>query len=393
MAAMTTGADHTGGTDGAETAALRSLLRSAPLFDGHNDLLWELREQAGGDFGRLDIARPAPSLQTDLPRLRAGGVGAQFWSVYVPDSLSPEAAAVATFGQIDAAHAMFRRYHDDLEPALTADDVERVVRSGRIASMIGVEGGHCIAGSPAVLRAMHALGARYLTLTHNHNNAWADSATDTPEHGGLTPFGVGIVAELNDLGMLVDLSHVSAATMNAALDATRAPVVFSHSSARALCDHPRNVPDDVLGRLPANGGVCMVTVVPGFVSQPIADVWLADNAEEARLRARFPDRTDLVAEHLAAWRAAHPYPPATVSQVADHVDHVREVAGLDHIGIGGDYDGTPVQTAGLEDVSCYPRLFEELRRRGYADGELRRIAGLNVLRALRGAEREAVGPR
>jgi membrane dipeptidase len=321
--------------------------------------------------------------------LRAGAVGAQFWSVYVPDDTTPELAAIATFGQIDAARTMFKKYASDLEPALTADDVERAVAAGRIASMIGMEGGHCIAGSLAVLRSMYLLGARYLTLTHNRTTSWADSATDEARHGGLTPFGVGVVNELNDLGMLVDLSHVAPATMHAALDATRTSVVFSHSSARAVCDHPRNVPDDVLRRLAVNGGVCMVTTVPGFVSQLIADVWLAEKDEKGRLRSQYPDDPGEAGRRVDAWREAHPFPPATVAQVADHFDHVRGVAGIDHLGIGGDYDGVGVQPVGLEDVSCYPRLFEELRRRGYSDHDLRRIAGLNVLRVMRDAEQAA----
>ncbi len=374
---------------GETIASIESVLESAPLIDGHNDLLWALREKVAYDFDALDIAGPVPELHTDLPRLRAGRVGAQFWSVYVRDNTTPELAAIATLEQIDAAHTMFKKYASDLEPALTADDVERAVNAGKIASLIGMEGGHCIAGSLAVLRSMHLLGARYLTLTHNKTTSWADSATDEPRHGGLTPFGVSVVNELNGLGMLVDLSHVAPATMHAALDATRTSVVFSHSSARAVCDHPRNVPDDVLRRLADNGGVCMVTTVPGFVSQPIADVWLAEKDEKERLRSQYPDDAAEVDRGLAEWREAHPFPQATVSQVADHFDHVREVAGIDHVGIGGDYDGVGVQPVGLEDVSCYPRLFEELRRRGYSDDELRRIAGLNLLRVMRDAEHAA----
>jgi membrane dipeptidase len=370
-------------------AEMVELLRAAPLFDGHNDLLWQLRVQAGYDFDRLDIAADVPTLQTDLPRIRAGGLGAQFWSVYVPSTLTPEAAVVATLEQIDAAHRLCCRYPDDLELALVADDVRRIATSGRIASMIGMEGGHSIGDSLGVLRMMYALGARYMTLTHNDNTSWADSGTDTPRHGGLTDFGLQVVHEMNRLGMVVDLSHTSVDTMDAALSASAAPVIFSHSSARALCDHPRNVPDHVLARLVDNGGVCMVTMVPGFVSQDIADIWLAQDGEERRLRAELGDDPERITARITEWQARHPLPAATVSQVADHIDHVRDVAGVDHIGIGGDYDGCPVQPVGLEDVSTYPRLFTELRSRGYSDGDLMRIAGHNVLRVLRAVEETA----
>ena len=372
-----------------EEQDLAQLLRAAPLVDGHNDLLWQLRTQVDYDFDRLDIATDVPTLQTDLPRLRAGGLGAQFWSVYVPSTLTGGTAVVATLEQIDAAHRLIRRYPADLELAVTAADVTRIAATGRIASMIGMEGGHSIGDSLGVLRMMYALGARYLTLTHNHNTSWADSATDVPRHGGLTDFGVQVVRELNRVGMLVDLSHTAVTTMEAAMAASTAPVIFSHSNARALCDHPRNVPDHVLARLTTNGGVCMVTMVPGFVSQPIADVWLAQDREERRLHTELDGDTARIAAGVAEWQAEHPVPVATVAQVADHVDHVREVAGIDHIGIGGDYDGCPSQPEGLEDVSSYPRLFAELRRRGYNDPDLRRIAGRNVLRVLDAAEATA----
>src|SRR5919202_2124284 len=270
---------------------LVELLRAAPLVDGHNDLLWQLRLQAAYDLDRIDIAGPCPTLHTDLPRLRVGGLGAQLWSVYVPSDLPGHEAVTATLEQLDGVHRLLARYPRDLGLAGTAGDVRRVADSGRIASMAGIEGGHCIGGSLGVLRVMHALGARYMTLTHNHTTSWADSATDEARHGGLTAFGVQVVHEMNRLGMLVDLSHVAPATMRAALAATRAPVVFSHSSARALCDHPRNVPDDVLAQLAVNGGVCMVTFVPHFVSPPIAATrlelaaleraWLAEYAGDA----------------------------------------------------------------------------------------------------------------
>ena len=368
---------------------LRAFLASAPLLDGHNDLLWELRCQAGYDLDRLDIRQAVPSLQTDLPRLRAGGVGAQFWSVYAPSDLPGDAAVLTTLEQLDAWRAVLERYPDRLQKALGADDVERAVRGGRIASLAGMEGGHCIGGSLGALRAFYALGARYLTLTHNDNTSWADSATDEPRHHGLSPFGEDVVAEMNRIGMAVDLSHVAVTTMHATLGVTRAPVLFSHSSARALCDHPRNVPDDVLGRLHGNGGVCMVTFVPGFVSQPIADLWREAAALEQGWIAQLPDDRQEVTRRVRAWRAAHPYPPATLQQVADHIDHVRDVAGVAHVGIGGDFDGCPEMPVGLHDVSCYPALFAELRRRHWNRGDLRALAGGNALRVLRAVRQVA----
>ncbi|MEP6760086.1 MAG: dipeptidase [Sporichthyaceae bacterium] len=368
---------------------LHDVLSGAPLVDGHNDLLWELRTKAAYDFGRLDISGSVPSLMTDLPRLRAGGVGAQFWSVYVPSDLPGDKAVTATLEQLDGLHQMVRRYPEDFELALTADDVDRIAAQGRIASLAGMEGGQSIGASLGALRMLYALGARYMTLTHNHNNPWADSATDEPEHDGLTAFGQEVVREMNRLGMLVDLSHVAPATMHAALRVAEAPVIFSHSSARALCDHPRNVPDDVLAQLPDNGGVCMVTLVPGFLSQEIADVWKADHDEERRLRGENPDAPEEVESLMEKRRAGHSFAAVTVAQVADHVDHVRDVAGIAAVGIGGDYDGVPFMPEGLQDVSTYPILFAELRSRGYSDDELRRIAGRNILRALRRAEHVA----
>ncbi len=369
-----------------DLSELRDLLAGAPLVDGHNDLLWEMRKQVAYDFDQVDIAAGAPSLQTDLPRMRAGGVGAQFWSVYVPSDLPGDQAVTATLEQLDGLHQMVRRYPDQLELALTADDVDRIAADGRIASLAGMEGGQSIGGSLGALRMLYALGARYMTLTHNDNTAWADSATDEPEHDGLTAFGEEVVREMNRLGMLVDLSHVAPATMHAALRVTEAPVVFSHSSARALCEHPRNVPDDVLALLADNGGVCMVTPVPGFISQEIADAWKADHEEEHRLKGEHPDAPAEVEAQMEKRRAGHSFAAVTVAHVADHVDHVRDVAGVGAIGIGGDYDGVPVMPEALRDVSTYPVLFAELRSRGYSDDELRRIAGRNVLRALRRAE-------
>jgi len=366
----------------------RALHRVSPLVDGHNDYPWALRENAANDLERLDIQRPQPSLHTDIPRLRRGGVGAQFWSVYVPVELAGQQAVTATLEQIDVVHRMMRRYPETFELAWTADDVERIFAAGRIASLIGMEGGHSIDNSLGALRMFHRLGARYLTLTHSKNVAWADSATDTPASGGLSPFGEEVVREMNWLGMLVDLSHVSPDTMADAIRVTAAPVIFSHSSARSLNDVPRNVPDDILRLLPANGGVVMVTFVPGFLS-PRAATWdAAQNTERERLRRQGADER-AVAAGLEAWRRANPPPRATLADAADHIDHVRKVAGIDHIGIGGDFDGISSVPDGLEDVSTYPALTAELLRRGYSDEQIRQINGLNVLRVMRAAERVA----
>jgi membrane dipeptidase len=367
----------------------RDVLAQVPLFDGHNDLPWAMREQARYDLDRIDVRLDQPGLMTDIPRLRRGRVGAQFWSVYVPASLQGTAAVTATLEQMDFVHELARRHRDVFEVAGTAADVRRIFEAGRIASMMGVEGGHSIDSSLAALRMLHRLGARYMTLTHSRNVPWADSGTDEPSRGGLSPFGEAVVREMNWLGMLVDLSHVSPQTMDDALGVTRAPVVFSHSSARALCNVPRNVPDDILRKLPQNGGVVMVTFVPGFVSQAVADWERAADEERDRLRARLAGDEKVRAAAFEAWRAAHPEPRATLAQVADHIDHVSRVAGIDHIGIGSDFDGISSTPVGLEDVSTFPALFEELLRRGYSDEDVKKVAGLNVLRALERAEQVA----
>src|SRR4051794_24914015 len=333
----------------------QDLLRRFPLIDGHNDLPWALRGRADGDANqaRFDLDAPVAGLHTDLPRLAAGHVGAQFWSVYVPAQLAGDGAVAAVLEQIDLARRMIARYPEALGLALTADDVEQVFASGRVASLLGAEGGHAIAGSLGVLRTLYALGVRYLTLTHNANVGWADSATDEPQAGGLTGFGRDVVREMQRIGMLLDLSHVSPDTMRDVLDVAAAPVIFSHSSARALCDSPRNVPDDVLARLTANGGVCMVTFVPGFVSQECAS-WTAGLKAEAARRGLDPRDLSQLFSIKDEWTAAHPVPEATLTQVADHIDHVRRVAGVEHVGLGGDFDGTEDVTVGLEDVSTYP---------------------------------------
>ena len=356
-----------------------------PLIDGHNDLPGKYREEVNRRFSELDIASGQPQLMTDIARLRAGGVGGQFWSVYVPADLTGAEPVRATIEQIDVVHEMVRRYPETFQIALTADDIERAFRSGKIASMIGMEGGHSIDSSLATLRMFYRLGARYMTLTHSRNTPWADSATDTPVLEGLSEFGSEVVREMNWLGMLVDLSHVSPATMHDVLDVVETPVIYSHSSARALCDHPRNVPDDVLRRLPENGGVMMVTFVPQFISQEVKDHDDRRSAERARLESGGAD----VIEAMASWDGENPAPRATLAQVADHIDHIREVAGIDHIGIGSDFDGISSVPLGLEDVSKFVDLTRELLARGYTDEDVRKILGENVLRVLRQAEETA----
>jgi membrane dipeptidase len=367
---------------------VRALLAEHPVVDGHNDLPYAARELVGYDWARLDVSRPGQPTHTDLPRLREGGVGAQFWSVFVPAQLQGDAAVAATLEQVDAVHELVRRYPEDLALATTRADVERAWGRRRIASLLGAEGGHSIDSSLGTLRMLFALGVRYLTLTHNDNVPWADSATDTPVLGGLSAFGREVVREMNRLGMLVDLSHVSADTMRDALDTTQAPVVFSHSSARAVCDHPRNVPDDVLERLPANGGVCMVTFVPKFVSPAVRhwDLEAADAAAAVGISSSdFPAYTAFTAQR----RRTHPAPAATIDDVVAHCEHVREVAGVDHIGLGGDYDGVDVQPEGLEDVSGYPRQLAALADRRWSDADLAALAGGNAVRLLGEVEARA----
>ena len=366
----------------------RKLLGQLPLVDGHNDLPWALREAGCAGLDGTDLSEPVSFTHTDLPRLAAGGVGAQFWSVYVPSSLAGESAVAATLEQIDLVRRMIRLYPGQLELALTADDVQRVFTTGRIASLLGAEGGHSIGSSMGVLRALYALGVRYLTLTHNANVPWADSATDEPRAGGLTEFGRAVVREMNRLGMLTDLSHVSPATMRDALDVAEAPVIFSHSSARALCDHPRNVPDGILARLPGNRGVCMVTFVSPFVS-PECSAWERELTAEMQRRGAEPWELSARGRVRREMAAASPLPRATLAQVADHIEHVREVAGVDHVGLGGDFDGTDQLPDGMADVSCYPALLAELLSRGWAEEDCAKLAGGNILRVMREAEAAA----
>lgn len=381
-------------------ARVEAVLAKTPVIDGHNDLPWTLRDRFGDDLSKIDLATdtsrlppPAgePAMMTDIPRLRAGHVGVQFWSVWIPVTTTGPAAVQTTIEQIDLVKAIAARWPRDFAMAYSVADIRRAQREGRIASLIGVEGGHQIDDSLAVLRQYHDLGVRYMTLTHSSNTAWADSATDVPLHRGLTPFGKAVVREMNRIGMLVDLSHVSEATMRAALEVTRAPVIFSHSSARALVDHPRDVPDDVLRLVAANGGIVMVNFAPGYVSEARRR-WDADlEAEKARLDSPpfgglYIGDPERAKAELAKWQAGHPAPPVGIGDVADHVQHIREVAGVDHVGIGSDFDGIPEAPDGLGGVDRYPALFAELARRGWSDTDLGKLAGENLLRVMAGAE-------
>jgi len=373
----------------AALAHARKLLRSTPLIDGHNDLPWVIRRAEGHpmDVAAYDLRTTAPK-QTDLPRLKQGQVAAQFWSIYIDGEMKDSGYARVQLEQFDIARRMIARYPDRLTLALTAADIERDAKRGRLASLLGMEGGHAIENSLGVLRAYYDLGARYMTLTHNVTLDWADAALDSARHGGLTEFGREVVREMNRMGMLVDLSHVSPGVMSNALDVSEAPVIFSHSGARALVDHPRNVPDSILARLPKNGGVVMVTFVPQFVSNEFK-AW-EDSADAAR-KALGQTVTDTAERRRRGdeWEAANPPPSATLSQVADHIEHVRKVAGVDHVGIGSDFDGIDHVVVGLEDVSKFPELFAELIRRGWSDADLKKLAGQNLLRVLRQAESTA----
>jgi membrane dipeptidase len=377
-------------------------LKAAPVWDGHNDVAEQLRARradviAAFDFNDTthepDGKGGTSSMHTDLARLAKGHIGAQFWSVFVTSDQPEPQAVVATLEQIDVMKRLIARYPDRLQLALTSADVERAMKAGKIASLLGMEGGHSIDGSLGVLRQMYALGARYMTLAHFKDNAWADSATDDPKHDGLTDFGKDVVREMQRIGMLVDLAHVSEATMMDALDVARAPVIFSHSGARAVDGASRNVPDAVLERVKANGGIVMAVAFPSYVSEPLRQWAAADAAEQAREAALFSGQPDKAKAAVSAWEAAHPAPKATLQQVADHIDHLRAVAGIDHIGLGGDYDGMETGPVGMEDVSGYPALFVELARRGYSQDDLEKIASRNMMRVLKAAEAYAAAHR
>jgi len=388
------------GTDDAKR--VERVLAATPLIDGHNDLPWEIRVRTKGDLAKIDLSVDASKLpaatgeaplMTDIPRLHAGHVGGQFWSVWVPGELKGAEAVKVTLEQIDLTKALVQRYPRDLAMANTAADIRRLHKAGKVASLIGVEGGHQIDNSLAVLREYYDLGVRYMTLTHMSNTAWADSATDAPVHHGLTAFGKEVVREMNRVGMLVDLSHVSADTMRAAMEVSTAPVIFSHSSARAIVDHPRDVPDDVLRLVAKNGGVVMVNFYPGYVSEPArqreaerAAQLALYNGQPAGLYLGQPDRAR---KALAEWDAKHPAPVVTIADVADHIDHIRKIAGVDHVGLGSDFDGIPATPAGLDGVDKYPALLAELAHRGWSDADLAKVAGENLLRAMAKAEEVA----
>ncbi|MDE2224328.1 MAG: dipeptidase [Xanthomonadaceae bacterium] len=381
------------------SARVEQVLATTPVIDGHNDLPWGIRSELG-NIGNIDLDADTSNLRsktgsgdvhlmTDIPRARKGHLGAQFWSVWIPASVTGPEAVQTTLEQIDIVRTMVAKYPKDFEMASTADDIQRIEKSGRIASLIGVEGGHQINNSLPVLRDYYALGVRYMTLTHGKTIDWADSATDKPAHHGLTAFGRAVVHEMNRLGMLVDLSHVSPDTMKAALETTQAPVIFSHSSARALDDHPRNVPDDVLRMVRQNHGIVMANFYSAFVSQAVA-TWNADRAgASAKFDALYAGQPDRAKAAMDKWEREHPQPRATIAQVADHIEHIRKIAGIESVGIGSDFDGIEVTPVGLDGVDKYPALFEELARRGWSDDELADLAGRNLLRVMRQAEQVA----
>ncbi|MFC4527135.1 dipeptidase [Dyella halodurans] len=403
VALMLCGSSHAATpSDAALAARVDRVLAATPLIDGHNDLPWAIRTGFGNIAGvdlsantaslpmKAEAGETPTPLMTDIPRLRAGHVGGQFWSVWIPPTVTGPAAVKMTLEQIDIVRTMVVRYPHDLQMAYSAEDIVSAHKAGRIASLIGIEGGHQIDNSLPVLRSMYVLGARYMTLTHTLNNDWADSATDAPKHHGLTPFGRAVVHEMNRLGMLVDLSHVSADTMRDALNTSVAPVMFSHSGARALDDHPRDVPDDVLKMVARNRGIVMATFAGTYVSAERAR-WEADRAAEqtrfnappyAGLYIGQPERAKAA---MAEWDRQHPRPMVTLAMVADHIEHIRQVAGIDCVGIGSDFDGIPNTPQGLEGVDKYPALLQELARRGWSDEDLGKLAGGNMLRVMREA--------
>lgn len=382
-------------SDPAEARA-RRILERTPLIDGHNDLPWALRQDFGNDPHRVDLTTnldAATDLHTDIPRLRAGGVGAQFWSVYVPAALTPTEAARETFEQIDTVHRIVDAHPDVFQLATTADDIVHIHRAGKIASLIGMEGGYSIDDSLGLLRQFYDAGARYMTLTHSKTTTWADSATDAPKWGGLSPFGETVVREMNRLGMMVDLSHVSEETMLDAMRVSDAPVIFSHSSARGVTGHPRNVPDSVLRLLAEDGGIVMVTFVPGFINEDVRTWNSARAAEDARLKALNPGDPAAVTAGLAAWEAAHPVPQATIADIVAHIQHVRTEAGIDHVGLGGDFDGIDSTPVGVTGVDAYPAILAALMAAGWTEADIRKIAGENMLRVMRAVEAVAASKK
>lgn len=391
-AGTSSAADSAKPTD-AQLAEAHRILRETPIIDGHNDVPWEYRKHAD-DINAIDLSKDTsklnPPLVTDIPRMRAGEMGGQFWSVYIPATMSGSIAVHAVLEQIDVVHQMMARWPATFELARTANDIERIQRSGKIASLIGMEGGHSIDDSLAILRMTYQLGARYMTLTHTKNVSWADSANDEPKNHGLSKFGEDVVHEMNRLGMMVDLAHVSPETMRAAIKVSRAPVIFSHSCCRALCDNPRNVPDDILKQMPANGGIVMITFFPEFLTERANKYLTAKKNERERLQKLYPDSTNQMELALKTWMAANPEPaPTTLKDVADHIDYARKIAGIDYVGVGGDYEGFSGPPEGLEDVSCYPALMAELLHRGYNAEEIKKVAGKNLLRVFRQVEEVA----
>ena len=368
------------------------ILESVPLFDGHNDAPYQYRNRVGYKFSELDFydtTQLENPMHTDIPRLKEGRVGAQWWSVYVPAGIPEDEAVKRTMEQIDFVYRMAEKYPDEFEMAYTADDVERIFAEGKIASLIGMEGGHSISNSLATLRMFYDLGARYMTITHSRTLDWADAAGDEPLHDGLSEFGEEVIREMNRLGMAVDLSHVTPATMKHAIEVSEAPVMFSHSNARAISNHPRNVPDDVLALLPEKDGLVMVTFVESFTSEELRQWYAERSGYRAKIESLYAGQPDIISEMMDEWTEENEMPKSTLEQVADHIDHIRDQVGVDHIGIGGDYDGVSSLPTGLEDVSTYPDLFAELLKRGYSEEELRKIAGENMLRVMRGIETTA----
>ncbi|MGL6072811.1 MAG: dipeptidase [Fimbriiglobus sp.] len=370
------------------TEEARKIHESAIVIDGHNDLPWELRKKGNSSFRNIDLLRDQPKLQTDIPRLRKGGVGVQFWSAWVPvDTSKNKTALRTTLEQIDVIHRMVEEYPNDFEMASTVADIERIRKAGKIASLIGVEGGHSMENSLGTLRDFYRLGVRYMTLTHSENVDWADSATDKPKLNGLSPFGEEVILEMNRIGMMVDLSHVSPETMKAALKITKAPIIFSHSSARGIADHPRNVPDDVLPLVKANGGVVMVNFFSGFVTPEGARMMTTMFDVGRELRKKYPDDDLKYQEAMREWSRGNKYDPGTAHIIVDHIEHIIKRAGIDHVGLGSDYDGITRLPKQMEDVSCYPILTQELLNRGYKKDEIHKILGGNLLRVMRETEK------